>query len=147
MQIFKSLFSAQFASVVDFALTVLLSSVLGVYYVIATALGALVGGVVNCTMNYRWVFPGKGVRKVHVAIKYAIVWAASIVLNTWGTYVLTECLRENNQVRCLLGDYVSHVYIAAKILVAVAVAIFWNYQMYRLFVYRNVHFAQFFRKK
>lgn len=145
MQIFKSLFSAQIASAVDFGLTILLSSVIGMYYVIATAIGALMGGVVNCTMNYRWVFPGMGVKKMHVAIKYAIVWVASIVLNTWGTYILTEYLRENIHVRCFLGEYVSHVYIVGKIVVAVVVAVFWNYQMYRLFVYRDVQLARFLK--
>ena len=57
MQFIKAFFTAQIASIVDFVSTVLLSSVLGVYYVVATTIGAVLGGVVNCCMNYTWVFP------------------------------------------------------------------------------------------
>lgn len=139
MQFLKSLLSAQFASIVDFALTILLSSVLGVYYVVATMLGAVTGGVVNCIVNYSWVFPDSDVSKVHVAMKYALVWLGSILLNTLGTYLLTEYLMGSPLVQSALGEYVSHIYIASKLVVAVSVAFLWNYQMYRLFVYRNIH--------
>lgn len=139
MQFLKSLLSAQFASVIDFALTILLSSLLGVYYVAATMAGAVAGGVANCIVNYRWVFPDSNVRKTHVAMKYALVWLGSIMLNTLGTYFLTECLVGTSLLQLVLGEHVSQVYIVSKLVVAISVAFLWNYQMYRLFVYRNLH--------
>lgn len=138
MRILKALFTAQVASVVDFVVTVLLSSFLGVYYVIATSVGAVTGGVVNCILNYRWVFPGSGASKWHIAIKYFLVWGVSILLNTYGTYLLTEMLRDKAWVNSLLGAHSDQIYIFSKIVVAVIVAIGWNYQMQRLFVYRNI---------
>lgn len=138
MQFLKSLLSAQFASIVDFALTILLTSFLGVYYVMATTLGAVSGGVVNCMVNYRWVFPCSDVQKLHVAVKYALVWIASILLNTGGTYLLTEHVRHTQAVSQLPPAYADQAYILCKLLVAILVALLWNYQMYRLFVYRRL---------
>lgn len=139
MQFLKSLLSAQFASIVDFVLTIVLSSFLGVYYVVATTLGAVCGGVVNCMVNYKWVFPCSDVKKRHVAMKYALVWLASIALNAGGTYLLTENLAQSAAVKEAMGSWLPHLYIISKVVVAVIVALCWNYQMYRYFVYRNLH--------
>lgn len=138
MRFLKALCTAQFASIVDFVVTVLLSSVFGVYYVAATALGAIAGGVSNCIFNYRWVFPASGSPKRNIALKYFLVWAISILLNTYGTYLLTEALRGRTWVVAVLGTHSDQVYIASKLIVAVLVAVCWNYQMQRLFVYRRV---------
>ena len=70
--------------------------------------------------NYRWVFNAEELKKGSVAWKYMIVWTGSIVLNTLGTYALTEMS--------------SQYFMFAKVVVAVIVAIFWNYQLQRLFV-------------
>ncbi len=138
MRILKALCTAQAASVIDFVVTVLLSSVMGVYYVVATSVGAVTGGVANCIFNYHWVFPGSGVSKWHIAIKYFLVWVVSILLNVEGTYLLTEWLRDSQLVTSLLGAHANQVYIFSKIVVALVVALAWNYQMQRLFVYRNL---------
>lgn len=138
MRILKALCTAQAASVIDFVVTVLLSSVMGVYYVVATSVGAVTGGVVNCILNYHWVFPGSGARKLHIAIKYFLVWGVSILLNTFGTYLLTEWLRGSKLAVGLLGTHADQVYIFSKIVVAIIVALAWNYQMQRSFVYKNL---------
>lgn len=139
MRILKAFLTAQVASVVDFIVTVLLSSMFGVYYVIATAIGAFMGGVTNCILNYRWVFPITDAKKKHIAMKYFFVWVVSILLNTYGTYLLTELLRDCNWVVSILGTHSDQVFIFSKIVIAVLVALCWNYQMQRVFVYRNLH--------
>ena len=113
--------SAAVATVVDFATTLLLAEVFGVWYAASTFLGALAGGVVNCTVNYRWVFGLKGEGKMRVAARFLMVWSGSIILNTVGTYILTE----------LSGQY----FLFAKIAVAICVAIAWNYTLQRHYVY------------
>ena len=65
----------------------------GLFYLYATFLGSVVGGVVNCVINYGWVFHADDCKKTHVALKYLFVWGGSILLNTWGTFALTEWLR------------------------------------------------------
>ena len=120
----KAQLSSQVASIADFLFSLLLER-LGMWYVYAAFAGAVCGGVVNCSVNYRWVFRSKGQKKKYVAVKYLLVWVGSILLNTAGTYALTE----------LSGVY----FIFAKVVVAVIVGIAWNFQMQRLFVFRNRH--------
>ncbi len=143
----KAQLSAQFASLVDFLFTILLATLFDVYYLHATFIGSVVGGVVNCVINYRWVFQSSGCKKVHVAVKYILVWGGSICLNTWGTFVMTEWLTDMNWVNGLLGQYIDNVFILSKIVVAVLVALFWNYHMQRLFVYKNHHIIKRLLKK
>lgn len=86
---FKAMCSAQIASAADFATTLFLVNLCGLYYVSATFVGALAGGIVNCCINYKWVFSVSS-SKSHIALKYLMVWGGSIFLNTGGTYLLTE---------------------------------------------------------
>lgn len=133
----KAQLSAQLASFIDFLVTILLVKLFDIFYLYATFLGSVVGGIVNCAVNYRWVFRAEGCKKAHVALKYVVVWGGSILLNTWGTFALTEWLTDMVWVNSLLGYYVDNVFILSKVLVAVLVALFWNYHMQRVFVYRN----------
>ena len=91
------------------------------WYADATLLGAIFGGIVNCSINYRWVFHALGMKKKYVALRYLLVWIGSIALNTYGTYALTETSGMN--------------FVLSKAIVAVAVAVIWNYQMQRVFVF------------
>lgn len=121
----KAQASAQLATLVDYGLSLLLAEVFGVYYVVATVIGAFTGGLVNCIVNYRWVFGADGQKKKYVAAKYLMVWIGSILLNTLGTYLLTE--------------YSGQHFIITRAIVSIGVAVLWNYQLQRLFVYRNRH--------
>lgn len=130
----KAQFSAQVATIADFSVSMLLAELFGIYYVWASFCGALSGGIVNCIVNYRWVFDDtRELRKRAIAVKYAIVWSGSILLNTAGTFALTE----------LSGQY----FIFAKIVVAVCVALLWNYQLQRLFVYRDTHIVETIKQR
>ena len=124
----KAQISAQAATIVDFAVSLFMAEVAGIWYLYSTFIGALSGGVFNCVVNYRWVFGSDGQHKRYVALQYLIVWTGSIVLNTAGTYLLTE----------LTGSY----FIWSKAVVSVVVAFLWNYQMQRFFVYRNHHLTR-----
>lgn len=143
---FKAQLSAQFASFVDFLVTILLVKVFEVFYLYATFTGSIVGGVVNCVINYGWVFHAENCKKTHVAVKYVFVWGGSILLNTWGAFALTEWLTGMTWVNGLLGYYVDNVFILSKVVVAVLVAFFWNYHLQRVFVYRNHNIKGFFKQ-
>lgn len=117
----KAQCSAQIATVADFGLSYLLASA-GLWYTWATAIGALTGGIINCAINYRWVFDATHhLQKRHVATKYMMVWTVSILLNTLGTYAVTEWSGQH--------------FLIGKTLVAIGVALLWNYQMQRRYVY------------
>ena len=62
--------SAVVASAADFAVTLILAELLGLWYVCATFIGAVTGGVVNCMVNYRWVFSAQRLGKMRLALRY-----------------------------------------------------------------------------
>ena len=134
----KAQLSAQLASLVDFVVTVLLVKCFALFYLYATLIGSVVGGMVNCAINYRWVFSDSHCKSHFIVMKYTFVWIVSIALNTWGTYFLTEWLTRMPWLNRLLSSYIDDLFIFSKIVVAVLVALLWNYQMQRLFVYRNL---------
>lgn len=134
----KAQLSAQLASLVDFVTTVLLVKCFALFYLYATLIGSVVGGMVNCAINYRWVFSDSHCKSHFIVMKYTFVWIVSIALNTWGTYFLTEWLTRMPWLNRLLSSYIDDLFIFSKIVVAVLVALLWNYQMQRLFVYRNL---------
>lgn len=116
--------SAILASAADFGLTIFLVRALGVWYARASFFGALMGGIVNCYVNYRWVFDKQKQRKPFIALKYLFVWSFSILFNTAGTWLFTVLSGMN--------------FIIVKAVVAIIVAILWNFQMQRVFVFRNL---------
>ena len=113
--------SAQMATIADFLVTILLVRLFDVYYVYATLAGAIYGGIV--------------------------VWVCSVWLNTWGTYALTESLAKIPWVRNTLSLYFGDFFIIPKVVVAIIVALFWNYNMQRFFVYRNIDIRSLFGKR
>ncbi len=113
--------SAAVASAIDFIVTLALVELVGLWYGYATFIGALSGGVVNCSVNYRWVFSVQRRGKFSIAMRYLLVWAGSIALNTVFTYVVTE--------------FAGISYIVSKVVVACLVAVLWNYQMQRGYVF------------
>ena len=117
--------SAILASAADFGLTIFLVRALEVWYARASFFGALMGGIVNCYVNYRWVFDKQKQRKPFIALKYLFVWSFSILFNTTGTWFFTVLSGIN--------------FIIVKAVVAIIVAILWNFQMQRVFVFRNLH--------
>ena len=120
----KAEISAIVASVIDFSLAFILVQAVGTWYALASFFGALAGGIVNCYVNYQWVFDKQKQRKPYLMLKYFVVWSISILLNTLGTWFFTELSGVN--------------FIIIKDIVAVIVAILWNYQMQRIFVFRNL---------
>lgn len=119
----KAQCSAIAATAVDFTVTLLLKQVLGLWYGYATFIGAVSGGAFNCFFNYRWVFHTTGMKKRYLVMRYVMVWGVSIFLNTTGTTVLTELTHCN--------------FVIVKAVVAAMVAVLWNYQMQRTFVFHH----------
>lgn len=128
--------SAQFATLTDFILTYVCFQWLGIYYVLATSIGAIAGGIINCFINYRWAFETKDCQFKWVFLKYILVWAGSFALNVGGVYLLVELLQEYTQ----LWEKASSFYlIVAKTIVSIFVSIGWNYVLHRYFVFRDAH--------
>lgn len=119
----KAQTSAAGATCVDYATRIVFDMIIGLTYVQATFLGALVGGLVNCCINYRWVFDTNDCSKRSVTWRYFVVWTGSIIFNTVGTAFFKEVVH--------LKAYTSMIVTSAL------VAVCWNYMMQRSFVFRN----------
>lgn len=124
---------AQLSSVVstacDFCITALVYELLR-HVVISTASGAVVGGLVNCCINYRWTFKGTSRGRMAIMWRYLLVWIGSVVLNTSGTEWAVKLAH-------LWLDTNLSVVMVAKACVAVLVAVLWNFTMQKYFVYKR----------
>jgi putative flippase GtrA len=108
--------------VVDFSLTVILKEWIGAWYLLASILGTIGGGIVNFTMSRRWVFSVRH-KKVHSqAFKYVCVWIGNLVLVSAGVFFLTH--------------YGGISYFVSKIAVSVMVGFFYNYTLQKRFVFK-----------
>jgi len=110
------------ATVVDFTMTILLKEVFHCWYLVASIIGTISGGVVNFMMNRSWVFLAHD-KKIHFqAVKYILVWVGNLVLVSGGIFFLTK--------------YGGWSYIVSKITVSVIVGVFYNYVLQKRFVFK-----------
>jgi len=88
----------------------------------ASVLGTLSGGIVNFTMNRRWVFSARDEKINFQAIKYLLVWIGNLVLVSAGVFILT--------------NYGGISYLVSKITVSLIVGILYNYVLQKGFVFK-----------
>lgn len=119
----KSQVSAFIASAADFLTVIALTELLGVWYVISTAIGAFVGAVVNFMLGRNWVFDSKDGKIGKQAIRYIIISIGSLILNTGGVYVITEYFGIN--------------YAISKIIIGILVGISFNFILQKKFVFKS----------
>ena len=119
----RSQVAASLATVVDFGLVFLLVELFKVWYVLATALGALAGAVTNFLLNRHWSFRAAHRAWHGQAVKYGLVSGGSLGLNTLGVYVATD-------------GFGLH-YAASVILVSLVVGFAYNFPLQRYFVFHH----------
>ena len=134
----KAQLSAQLASLVDFVVTVLLVKGFALFYLYATLIGSVVGGMVNSAINYRWLFADSHCKSHFIVMKYTFVWLISIALTTWGTYFLTEWLTQMAWLNRLIYSYIDDLLILSKDVVAVSEALIRKHQTKHLLSHSNV---------
>lgn len=131
--------TSQASAWVDFVTSFVVFAWLGFSGGNAAAAGAIAGGVVNCTLNYRWTFRGSHCPVANVVVKYFMVWVGSLFLNAYGTEILTNiCL--DSSLLGLWGISRNLRFTIARLTVSFLVSVFWNLLLQRSFVYRYVKF-------
>ncbi len=110
------------ATSVDYGLFLLLSEALQVWYLLASFAGLVMGGLTAFILQRNWTFKKKDGKLSKQAIKYIMIWSASIFLNTAGLYLTVE--------------YVEIQSIIAKIIVSIIVGIGFNFLMNKHFVFK-----------
>ena len=105
----------------------------------STAIGAFVGGVINCILNYRFTFHANSCPWKAVIVKYALVWIGSLLLNSLGTELLYYGLMHWNWLETI-GFKPDGYFAAARLAVSGVVSLGWNFVLQRNFVYHNRKF-------
>jgi putative flippase GtrA len=148
--------SSQMATVIDNSIAFLLKKSLDIFkikvvyllsfgfesYVFATVVGQICGGFFSCFMNYRWTFKVNDLKFRYILFKFTLVWLGSVALNTYFTFFITERVKENVWLVRWLGPNSDDVFIVIKLVIATLVGFFWNYTMYRRFVFKNISFKE-----
>jgi len=109
---------------------------------LSVAAGAVVGGVVNCCINYRFTFHAKGQSVKAVGLKYLLVWTGSLLLNMYGTTFVAMLLSQW-QWLVNMGFRPDGIFAASTLMVSLAVSLAWNFVLQRNFVYRPSPFDRY----
>jgi len=109
---------------------------------LSVAVGAIIGGIVNCTINYRFTFHASGQSVKAVIVKYLIVWTGSLLLNMYGTTYLSMFLSKWDFLLDI-GFKPDGIFAASTLLVSLAVSLAWNFVLQRNFVYRRSPFDRY----
>lgn len=114
-------FTALMATCVDFLVTILLKENLTTNYSLAVAGGASSGACAAFIINRYWVFKSFEKNPISQAIRYILVALGSIVLNTAGTYLLTESAHSP--------------YLVSKAIIALILGLTYSYYFSKRFVF------------
>ncbi len=106
---------------------------------LATAIGVVAGGIVNCILCYKFTFRAENVPWKAVVVKYALVWIGNLILNSGGTEVVYFLLKKLDFLE-KIGFKPAGYYSAARLFMSLMVSWFWNFVLQRNFVYRPSKF-------
>jgi putative flippase GtrA len=118
----KAQIASLIASIIDYWCTVISVEIIGIWYVWASAIGTVIGGITNFSLGRNWVFRSRDKRRQSQMIKYIIVWTGYLILTTSGVFLLTHYTRLN--------------YVISKVMVSLVMAISYNYPLQKKFVFR-----------
>lgn len=131
----RSSLSSQLASWIDMGSSIGLVA-LGISEWVATPVGAVLGGIVNCCINYKFTFRAGDCPVKAVAVKYLLIWLGSVLFNTVGTSLLANVL-DNWHILDALGFTTVGSFAAARLIVSLVVSLAWNFLMQKHFVYKR----------
>lgn len=119
----KAQASSLIASATDFGITIIAVNFFGLWYLAASIIGTISGGVVNFYVNRKWVFQSKSKDITWQVFRYILVWAGNLIIVTTGVFTLTHFFNLN--------------YVLAKVLSSVVTGISYNYIMQKQFIFSS----------
>jgi len=115
--------SALIATAADFLVLSILHYGFGMYYVYATAIGAVAGAIVSFFLGRHWAFMNKEGKLSIQGFKYILTSFFSLILNVGGVYLLVDIIGITNV-------------LLAKTIIALVVGFFFNFPMQRFYIYK-----------
>lgn len=137
----RSAVSSQASGWVDFAVGFVMFQWVFAHHFswLATGIGVVAGGIVNCILCYKFTFQAENVPWKAVVVKYILVWIGNLILNSGGTELLYILLKKMT----ILEDWgfkPAGYYSTARLVMSLLVSWFWNFILQRNFVYRPSKF-------
>ena len=121
LRYFKAQASSLTATAVDFLVTLLVANFFSSWYLTASIIGTVCGGMVNFYINRFWVFDAASKALKWQALKYILVWVGNLILVTLGVYFFTHFFNIN--------------YMLSIVFVSISVGISYNFFMQKLFIF------------
>jgi putative flippase GtrA len=110
------------ASSVDFGVTLALVQGLGFPHIAGSATGTISGGATHFMISRNWVFSAQEDKWAAQLTRYMLVWVGNFVLNVTGLWLLTR--------------YTGMNYLLAKTIIAILIAVFYNYVLQKRYVFK-----------
>ncbi|MBD5226034.1 MAG: hypothetical protein HDS68_08785 [Bacteroidales bacterium] len=106
---------------------------------LATAIGLIVGGIVNCCINYKFTFRAANCSVKAVAVKYFLIWGGSFLLNIGGTTTLNHLLQKITWLG-EIGVRPDGIFAFSRLFISLVVSLAWNFLLQKNFVYIPTRF-------
>ncbi len=119
---FRYNIAALLATAGDFVTLIFLTELVGLWYLLSTILGALVGAIIAFTLGRNWAFVSKEEAQSKQALKYGVVALGSLGLNTLGVFFFTDVLEVQ--------------YIISKSITAGIVALGYNFPLSKYYTFK-----------
>ncbi len=144
----RSSVSSQVCGWIDTLIAFLAFSLLHLTPFLSTAIGAFIGGICNCVINYKYTFHARGVEWRVALFKYVFVWTGSLLLNSFGTQILYYWVHDWTWLQETAGIAKDGIFLATRLFVALVVSLCWNFLLQRNFVFKTTpldkHIARMF---
>jgi putative flippase GtrA len=123
VQLLRVQAAAAAGTAVEFLVTIGCVEGLHCWYVLATVLGNLAGGLSNFYLNRHLVFRATQQQLPAQGGRYLLVWLGGLLLNATGVYLVTQLLHTN--------------YLLSKTLVSLLVGLAFTYPLQVHFVFKK----------
>ena len=133
----RSSVSSQICGWIDTLVAFLAFSLCHLTPFLSTAIGAFIGGILNCIINYKYTFHAKGVEWRIALFKYVFVWTGSLLLNSFGTQILYYWVHDWHWLQDTIGIAKDGIFLAVRLFIALMVSLCWNFLLQRNFVFKT----------
>lgn len=142
----RSSVSSQLCGWIDTLTSFLVFALLDLSAWLSTAIGAFVGGVFNCIINYRFTFHAFGIDWRIALTKFFFVWTGSLLLNSFGTQAVYSLVTGWEWFHDITGITADGTFLAARLFVALTVSLCWNFLLQRHFVFKSTRIDPYIGK-
>jgi len=108
-------------SAADYLVTIMLASWLNIYYVLANLIGNISGGIMQFLISRKWAFHAEDGKMNGQMIRFALVFAGSLILSAGGVFLLTNYLHVH--------------YVISKTIISILLGVTYNYFLQKKFVF------------